>query len=186
MQAPGQQGFSLIEVLVTLFILLVGLLGLVGLLIQAQRAQLESYQRVQALVLMNDMVNRLSTNRKAAACYVNASAKPFFGTGYSAGSTLRTCPSNPTGTSNEQVAQAEVDLTEWNALLQANLINARGCITVTTDPVTAQLTYRVAVVWQGNGKTGAPTSTTCGQGLYGADDDERRAVVVPMQFPTLS
>ena len=45
----AQGGATLIEVLVSLVILMVGLLGLVGVMIQSQRAQVESYQRVQAL-----------------------------------------------------------------------------------------------------------------------------------------
>ena len=58
-----QKGSSLIEVLVTLVILMIGLLGLVGLLVQSQRSQVESYQRVQALVLLEDMASRINTNR---------------------------------------------------------------------------------------------------------------------------
>jgi len=44
-------GFTLIEILVTLFILAIGLLGLAGMQALAQKTELESYQRAQALIL---------------------------------------------------------------------------------------------------------------------------------------
>ena len=40
-----QEGFSMIEVLVTMVILMLGLLGLAGLMIASQRAEVEAYQR---------------------------------------------------------------------------------------------------------------------------------------------
>lgn len=182
-RAAAQAGFSLIEILVTIFILLLGLLGLVGLMVRSQQVQLESYQRVQAMVMMNDMANRISANRKAAPCYAittdAAVGEPYLGTGYSG--TL-TCAS---GTSAQQ-AGALADLQAWDALLKSNaLVNARGCITVQTDAVTGFLTYNVAVVWQGSSRTAAPAATNCATGLYG-DDTQRRAVVIPLQFTNLS
>ena len=48
-----QAGFNLLEVLVALFIITVGLLGLAGMQVAAQQAELEAYQRAQAMVLMN-------------------------------------------------------------------------------------------------------------------------------------
>ncbi|MGE5027346.1 MAG: prepilin-type N-terminal cleavage/methylation domain-containing protein, partial [Betaproteobacteria bacterium] len=47
-------GFSMIEILVTLVILLIGLLGLAGLITRSQQAEMESYQRAQALILLQD------------------------------------------------------------------------------------------------------------------------------------
>jgi type IV pilus assembly protein PilV len=190
----AQQGFSLIEVLVTMIILMVGLLGLVGLMLQSQRSQVESYQRVQALVLMHDMVNRISTNRKAAKCY--ATVTPL-GTGYTGTSTNCT-ETNPTA---GQKSQAASDLASWSALLQGSaeksgardigaMLGARGCITVTDAVPLAPLVapnklYNVvvSVVWQGNGKTVAPTGVDCGATLYG-DDAQRRAVTTPIRIMT--
>ena len=53
----------MIEVLITFVVLLVGLLGLIGLQARTQQAELESYQRGQALVLLQDMVDRMNANR---------------------------------------------------------------------------------------------------------------------------
>src|SRR4051812_34767512 len=63
------KGFTMIEVLVSLFIVTLGLLGLAALQAKAQQAELESYQRAQALVLVQDMVDRINANRKTAGCY---------------------------------------------------------------------------------------------------------------------
>lgn len=183
----AQQGSSLIEVLVTLVILMLGLLGLVGLMVQSQRSQMESYQRVQALVVMQDMVSRINTNRKAAACYAVTTAadgSPFLGTG----SALT--PACAVGTA-EQQARAVQDMTEWHNLLLGSteqsggnnvgaMLGARGCVSVVTTGV-----YQVSVVWQGNGKTAAPAGVSCATGLYG-DDAQRRAVTVPLQIAGLS
>ena len=54
-----QTGATLVEILVSILILMIGLLGLVGVMIQSQRAQLESFQRQQALLITQDMVARM-------------------------------------------------------------------------------------------------------------------------------
>ena len=184
----AQQGSSLIEVLVTLVILMVGLLGLVGLMVQSQRSQMESYQRVQALVVLQDMVNRINTNRKAAACYAVTTATngtPYLGTN----STVT--PACTVGTA-QQMAQAIRDMTEWNTLLLGSaeksgasdvgaMLGARGCVNLVSAGI-----YQVSVVWQGNGKTLAPnTNVTCGKDLFG-DEAQRRSVTVPIQIANLS
>lgn len=183
----SQQGLSLIEVLVTLVILMVSLLGLLGLMVQSQRSQIESYQRVQALVVLQDMVNRINTNRKAADCYAITTAAdgtPFLGTG----STLT--PACTLGTV-EQKAQAVRDITEWNNLLLGSaeksgnnnigaMLGARGCVRLVSAGI-----YQVSVVWQGNSKTAAPIGVSCGINFYG-DEAQRRAVAVPVQIANLS
>lgn len=195
----AQRGSSLIEVLVTLVILMVGLLGLVGLMVQSQRAQMESYQRVQALVVLQDMVNRININRKAAACYAIATATSGapLGTGYS-GTPIDCTTADTTA---EQKVQAKLDLLEWSNLLKGSaeksggsdvgaMLGARGCVTVVDAVPLAPLVAPnklydvvVSVVWQGNGKTVAPTAVGCGVGLYG-DDAQRRAVTIPIRIMT--
>lgn len=183
-----QQGASLIEVLVTLVILMLGLLGLVGLMLHSQRSQQESYQRVQALVLLEDMANRIRTNRKAAPCYVfttTGSGTPFLGTGATA------VPACATGTV-EQQARAINDMNEWSDLLAGNsemlganpvgaMLGARGCVELAAPDV-----YRVSVVWQGNSETFPPAAeVSCASGQYGTEP-HRRAVSVNLQIAKLS
>lgn len=69
-----QRGFSLIEVLVALLITVVGSLGMIALQVRAQQSQLEAHQRSQALLLAEDMLNRLRANPIGAreqTCYVS-------------------------------------------------------------------------------------------------------------------
>jgi type IV pilus assembly protein PilV len=184
--ARGRQaGATLIEVLVSLVILMIGLLGLVGVMISSQRAQIESYQRVQALILVQDMTARLNSNKTVASCYVLAS---YIGNGNTAVPAAGACA---TGTA-AQKDRVEKDLTEWRDLLLGSaelvgadqvggILGARGCITKDASDL-----YQVSIAWQGGGATAAPPAgVTCGQGLYG-DDAARRAVSVTVQLSNLS
>ncbi len=63
-------GISLVEVLVAMVILSIGLLGLVVLHGRLHVLQMESYQRSQALILLNDMASRIALNRNAPTTYV--------------------------------------------------------------------------------------------------------------------
>lgn len=178
-----QHGATLIEILVSLVILMIGLLGLVGVMIQSQRAQLESYQRVQAMLLAQDMSARLNANKAAADCYVLAT---YLGTGGAAVPAATACAASVTTAQKERVTQ---DLTEWKDLLLGSaelsgtdkvgaVLGARGCIIKDAADL-----YQVSVAWQGSGATAAPpTGVPCGQGLYGADDAMRRAVSVTVQL----
>jgi len=178
-------GFAMVEVRVTLVVLLIGLLGLVGLMVRADTAQMESYQRVQAVILLNDMVNRIDSNRAVADCYANAAkvATPL-GAGYAG------TPSCALG-SPAQNAQAVEDLKEWNTALLGSaevvsgtnvgaMIGARGCVELIDA---ANKVYMVSVNWQGLAPTAAPADA-CGQGQYG-DDRTRRQVTATLRIGTL-
>lgn len=179
------RGFSIIEVLITLLVFSVGLLGYASLQHRAQKAQLEVYQRVYALNLIDYMVDQIRANPIAQGCYGLASTE--VGTGYSGS---YGCSSY--GTANTQ-AQVVAAVNEWSDLLKGTsevsegnnvggLLNARGCIVY--DNVNE--TYLVSVVWQGLVETVAPTSTSCGSTSYGGSSSKlRRAVTYTLQTPTL-
>src|SRR5699024_10996669 len=57
-----QQGFSLIEVLIALVVLSIGLVGLAGLLVQGIKTNHNAYLRTQAVLLSNDMAERMLAN----------------------------------------------------------------------------------------------------------------------------
>lgn len=185
-----QAGFSMIEVMVSLVILLLGLLGLVGLIVTSQRAETESYQRAQALLLLQDMAGRINANRRVASCYAISSdvtnITPYMGTG----STV--VPSCGLG-SVQAYTLANSDLTAWNNLLLGKaetvggsnagaMVGARGCVSV--DAATG--IYLVTVAWQGIAPTTAPVSgLTCGKNLYGSEQ-LRRVVSMPVQIANLN
>ena len=194
--SPGQalstyrnMGFSLVEVLVTIVILSIGLLGLAGLQARALNAQMESYQRSQALILLKDMADRIDANRANAADYMTA-ATPR-GTGFN-GSAVQNCSS---------LTGSGLDLCEWhNALLGAAetqgankvgaMIGARGCVTqIAAAASGAPGEYLVAVAWQGLNSTAAPT-ITCGQNQYpnttSPNERLRRVVALPISMANLA
>jgi type IV pilus assembly protein PilV len=179
----------MIEVLVTLIVVLVGLLGAAGVLVVGHQSSVEAYQRTQALILLEDMLDRLSANRQVADCYAvsdSAAGAPQLGTGFSG--TLSCGSGTP-----EQQATAISDLQEWSDLLTGAaetdsggasvgaMLGARGCISF--DP--ASNAYVLTVTWQGLGETAAPPDEVrCAQGLYGKEA-QRRAITVSTQFANL-
>jgi type IV pilus assembly protein PilV len=157
----SSRGTSLIEVLVTMLIISFGLLGLVGLQSRMQLAEMESYQRAQALILLDDMASRIAVNRGMAADYVT--------TGGPLGADM-VCPTNP-------VTRPEIDSAVWCKALQgaaevtaANnevgaVVGGRGCVESLPDNE-----YMVTIAWQGlTPITAPPASVACGANLY--DDD---------------
>lgn len=168
-------GFSMIEVLVALVITVVGLLGLAGLILRMQTAEMESYQRAQALVLVNDMKERIAANHTNSADYVITGS-------------VGTSDSQPASCTALAPGSAARDVCEWsNALKGSNeklgaastgaMIGARGCIIQIQppDPTTGicqPAIYEVSVAWQGVVQTAAP-SLTCGQNLYGLEGYRR-------------
>jgi len=166
----AQQGTTMMEVLVSIVIVVVGLLGLAGLQSRASVSEMESFQRAQAILLMQDMVDRINANRKNATSYATATA---LGTGQSASDCT-----NLTGKA--------LDLCEWNnSLLGAAesssggstvgaMIGARGCVKVVQATMPRQI--QVAVVWQGLTSTASSAVSDCGKGSYDAADRQRRVV----------
>lgn len=191
-RAASQQGVALIEVLITLVILLFGLLGLAGVSSRANVAEMEAYQRIKALQLVQDMADRLNANRKVASCYSNGTA------GVELSATSTTVPACTAGNVQQQT-QVAADLTAWKDLINGQaetqsgtklgaMIGAIGCVTLDDA---ANNIYLIAVSWQGLAKTAAPTladgSTAfpCGNGAYG-DEKLHRVVTTKVRIGALS
>jgi type IV pilus assembly protein PilV len=191
-------GFSLIEVLVSILIVVVGLLGLAGMQARAQIAELESYQRAQALVLLYDMMDRMNNARTTSSCFVTASGKYY---GDTANAPAMTC----TASNAADQAMAIDSMTAWHNLLQGAaetkggskvgaMINSRGCVTY--DAATEYLNtggvaiggtgeFTIMVSWQGMADTFAPTKT-CGTAAQYGSDAKRRTVWATMRVGTLA
>jgi type IV pilus assembly protein PilV len=157
----SQRGTSLIEVLVTMVILAFGLLGAAGLQARLQLADMEAYQRAQALILVDDIASRIATNRANSAAYVTGAGNPL-GSGMA-------CPTPSTTATLQQI-----DAAQWCNALQgvaevagANIgamLGARGCVESIS---TTTKEYLVTVAWQGMAPISAPpTSVGCGVNLY--------------------
>jgi len=178
-----QRGSTLIEVLVALIVIAFGLLGLAGLQTRMQASEMEAYQRSQALILLNDMANRVAINRRVAAAYVTAAP---LGSGM-------TCPAT-SGTRDQ------IDKAEWCEALQGaaeragaskvgTVVGGRGCVQRLGNNE-----YLITVAWQGLVPVSVPSSgVTCGKDLYdgaaGAPctgDLCRRTVTTLVRIGTLS
>ena len=61
----SQHGFSLLEVMIALLVLAVGLLGLAALQNMGLRLNHQSYERTQATILIDDMIDRMRANPAA-------------------------------------------------------------------------------------------------------------------------
>jgi type IV pilus assembly protein PilV len=183
-----QRGMLLIEVMISIFIAAIALLGAFAMTVKSTHNQMESFQRVQALTLVQDMVSRINANRQVAACYSNGA------TGTVTTSTLPTCTTTIVANSTtQQQSMANADLTAWQSELQGageikagsnvgGMIGAVGCI----NQVNANLNiYTITVAWQGMSATAAPTSLACGKGNFGTDS-WRRAVNVQIQIGNLT
>jgi len=164
-------GVTLIEVLVSVVILSFGLLGLANLQSKLHVAEVEAFQRTQAILALSDISERISANRAQAASYVSAG---LIGSG---DSRPASCAGLATGPAR--------DLCEWSNTLKGsaegatNAFGARGCITQVQAPVTAPPckpgVYAVTVTWQGMVKSSTP-ALSCAAGGYGSDDGYRRAI----------
>ena len=170
----AQSGFSMIEVLITIAILVVGLLGLAGLQANVAKAEFEGYQRAQALVLVQEIADRISTNKVNAASYVASDI--------GASATVQDCSG---------LTDYKLDLCEINNMVVGasektdgvtnvgGMLNGRACITNPQINV-----YVVTVAWQGLRRTVAPVEA-CGSGAYG-DEMLRRTVSYPVRRATLA
>jgi type IV pilus assembly protein PilV len=200
--APARRaGFTMIEVLVTLVVLSLGLLGLSGLIVRGQQAELESYQRAQALVVLQDMVDRMNANRAAAHSLSYVTGSPVGG-----GGALSDC-SALTGAAydlcdwgNQLIGAAEVASggncnTSGGAGCVGAMLGARGCVGYDNTTELADSTgtilagtgiYTVTVAWQGVAKTSAPPANlTCGANLY-PDETMRRVVTATLRIANLN
>lgn len=182
-------GFTLLEVLITMLILVFGLLALANLQAKMNLTQMEAYQRAQAVVLMQDMLDRIANNRNEAlttTTYVTGTT----GTDSPVGTAATPDPCSTLTT------LAARDKCDWSSSLLGAaevqggnkigaMIGARGCVE-RIDPqpnpapgVCTPATYRVTVVWQGINPTVTPL-LACGQNLYGGggatNDAYRRAI----------
>lgn len=174
--SANQTGFTLVEILVTAVIIAFGLLGLAGLQAKMTVTQMEAYQRAHALVLVEDMVARINSQRSAAKSGGYASLGVMTMVGEDQIDPDASC---------QQTDLVARDLCEWERALKGAdvsdesgdflgaMIGALGCIewlSAPGDPVT----LRVSVAWQGLAETQAPT-LPCGRNVY--DRESKRRVL---------
>lgn len=147
-------GFTLIEILVTMFILAIGLLGLAGLVMEGMKNNQGAYLRTQASILAYDMADRIRANRQyseAGGVYAGFSTDK-------ASTSLPACATANTGCSREQ--QATLDLVQWTRQIEGTgsgitlLPGGRGAINFDS----ANSIYTITVEWEEKIREGEPQS----------------------------
>jgi type IV pilus assembly protein PilV len=130
MTLNNQNGFSLIEALVSLVVISVGMIGIASLYGQGLGASRTALYRTQAVNLAADMADRIRANRAATTLYEGAAAD-----------------SNCDAGDNKNCTIAEMaahDLWLWQTQVQAQLPAGVGVVRVDT---TTPPTYTISVTW---------------------------------------
>lgn len=186
-----QSGALMIEILITIVIIAIGLLGLLQMQGRLQKSEVESYQRTQAILLVNDMASRLESNRTNASAYTVGDPNdptPIGGVGGVSCATGSTMAEKDTAEWCDALLGAAEE--EQSGALVGALLGARGCV----HDVGGGTEYMVTVAWQGLTPISAPPgSVACGKlstnpydgGTDCVDDLCRRYVTTTVRFGSL-
>lgn len=157
--AKQESGFTLIEILVTMFILAIGLLGLAGMTTEGMKNNQGAYLRTQASILAYDMVDRIRANKDQVAGYQGFST-------VGASTTPPSCVSSTSGcTAADRVT---ADLVEWTRQVQgvgsgiAMLPGGQGRIVFDG----ASSVYTITIEWQEVGRKGDAGEVVAGDNSY--------------------
>lgn len=118
----GERGYTLIEVLVALFIMSFGLLGMAGLQIVSLKQNQSAYMRSQATILAYDVIDRMRANVSAVE------AGDYF---ISSGTEKSSCETTSGCTDAEMAAH---DVLRWQARLAEELPLGSGLVCRDSDP----------------------------------------------------
>jgi type IV pilus assembly protein PilV len=133
------QGYSLLEVLISLIILAIGLLGLAGLQIQGLKANHSSFLHSQATVLAADIFDRMQSNRQLA---LSADSSSNYNVGF--------------GSVPSKTGMAQLDLFEWKTVLGGALPGGDGLVDVNTNAMSPHFgTATIIIQWQDIGAGGS-------------------------------
>lgn len=173
-----RNGFSLIEVMVSLVILVIGLIGIFNLHVVAKKGSFESFQQTQAAYYASDIINRMRLNPSELANYEGS---------YSGGGSAPSKACDVAIGVNTTCTNTETrlwDLHHWQLMFTGEneksgttkvggLDSATACIDISGRDVT------VVMTWQGirSSSDGAASSSDFVKGC-GTSGDRRRVYVV--------
>jgi type IV pilus assembly protein PilV len=168
------RGFTLLDVLIALVVLAFGMLALARTIGRSSQAEMEAYQRTQAMTVVSELVDRIRNNPKNAALYVGD---------YLPAGPIEDCaaldPADVVGRDRCEVRNRlrGADIVDSEKAIGAP-IAARACVMVAAANV-----YVVAVAWQGLLAT-APADSPCGVGEFDREET-RRVYSTVIQIATL-
>ncbi|GGQ09825.1 type IV pilus modification protein PilV [Shewanella litoralis] len=174
-----RNGFSLIEVMVSLVILVIGLIGIFNLHLVAKKGSFESFQQTQASYYANDIINRMRINSSQLASY----AGTYTGTSITSAKACDVIVGANTTCTN--IETRNWDLFQWerafsgvNEISSDNnnvggLDSATACIRVVGTDVTVVMTWKGVRATSDGTETKSSFVKSCG-----SSSDRRRALDV--------
>ena len=167
-------GFTLIDILISLFILGFGMLALARVMAQSSLSEVEASQRSQAMTLAQDMAERINLNRKNAVAYVGSYSGTWGPDGAVDCSAMNLVPK---------------DACEWqNLLAGSTTLDARNAIGAPMAALGCVINpapniYVIAVAWQGMMPT-TGSDSACGANAFDREEN-RRVFSTVVQIATL-
>ena len=145
------QGFSLMEILVTVIVLSIGLLGLAGLQMTGMRDNHSAYLRTQAVTLANDIIDRMRANQDIAKA-----GNYDIDIGTAAATPVAGCTG--TGADNCSASDmATLDVSQWKTKLSELLPSGDGSVARTVSGSETMVT--VTIQWDDSrGSDGSATT----------------------------
>lgn len=192
-RSRSQAGVTLIEALVTFVILAVGLLGIISLQGVAKSAQHQSIQRSRAVILANDLLERIRINPAGVLTYSAGGMATALGGGTRAAPAVdcaaMTCNESQLAVYDLWVWERSLDgatvtITDPDATVHnaGGLIAPRACVRFSADTGMTRSGV-VEVILQWNGLREIDDAVTadadvCGDGADAGEDGFRRQLVV--------
>lgn len=143
----GVAGFTLVEVLVSLFILAIGLLGMTALQNEALKYNHAAFIDTQAQFLLSDMAERIRANRGNGTYNLLFTEDP---TSSAVDCSANTCSSNQ---------MAAWDLNAWRAMVEDSAYLPEGESQIVYDNLTNTYVISIRYNWEQLGGVGTGTRT---------------------------
>ena len=179
-----QQGVTLIEALVTLLVLSVGALGIASMQLAGLKYASGSYGRTQAVILADDMANRLKSNREFALNIDGDGAvvgpTPYLLANFGAATPALTVDCLTAVCTPTELR--DYDINVWRNELARLLPSGRGSITTVDRNVmganggtVTQRVFNIAVEWRqvssGTSNTSADAASADAAANFDSDDE---------------
>ena len=148
------QGFTLVELLVTVVILAIGLLGMAGLQTTGLSANQSAYHRSQATIAISDIIDRMRSNATGVTNDAYVADGNTLTVNTSSTITDQECIDNTAGCTPAELATH--DIAQWARYFSTTdgniptLPNASGAIARTGSNYTATITWE-EITWNSEG-----------------------------------
>lgn len=194
-----KNGFSLIEMLVSMVVLSVGTLSMGSLQVLSSRNVQDAAQRMEAAHLANGFLERLRANNSVSALQTYAGGAVTLGGGAAGAMPSPNCYGADAACSPTELAR--FDLWLWEQLLDGTteqlvsggrsrntggLMNPTACLTAPAAGAGAAGNYTLAIAYRSTVELPENPDIACGRGalfddgspLYGTHNEFRRIVLV--------